>query len=366
MKSVSIVAVGTEITSGEILNRNSQWLSQQIEALGFNIVLHLTVADDRKAMRDVFELAYNRSDLVVITGGLGPTSDDFTREVVAEFIDEQLVFREDVFNDLRKLYEGRGLPLREAHKQQCYFPQNSKLLANPVGTALGFVSELQGKKFFVLPGPPREVEGVFEQDMLRLLEKLKPQQNEQLLKWKVLAVPESEVAEKIEPIVQKYKLRVGYRASNPYVIIKIWAPIKEAEEAIAEINKALCDWTVFSGEQDLAADLFNRLQKFSEVRIVDEASGGKLAARFEPYIKDINDLSLEWVSRTYHASENSRSTPAQLSVRLENGGYRVSVDLSGEVYSQKLVLPYKIDPRSERGKVQITEQAIWHWFQNLK
>jgi len=366
MKSVSIVAVGTEITSGEILNRNSQWLSQQIESMGFVMALHLSVADDRKAMRDVFELAYNRSDLVVITGGLGPTSDDFTREVVAEFIDEKLVFREDVYNDLRKLYEGRGLPLREAHKQQCYFPQNAKLLANPVGTALGFVSEVQGKKIFVLPGPPREVEGVFEKDMRAILEKLRSQQNEQLIKWKILAIPESEVAEKIEPIVQKYKLRVGYRASNPYVIVKVWMPIKGAEEATAEINKALNGWVVFNGDQDLAADLLHSLQKFSDVRIVDEASGGKLAARFEPHIKDINNLRLECVSRTYHASENSRSAHAQLSVRLENGGYRVSVDLAGEVYSQKLILPYKIDPRSERGKVQIAEQAIWHWFKNTQ
>lgn len=369
MNRVSILAVGTEITSGEILNRNGQWLASQLEAMGFDNVLHLSVADDRKLMRDAFEVAFARSDILVITGGLGPTSDDFTRDVVADFVGDKLIFREDVYGRLEELYATRGLPLREAHKQQCYFPSRAVLLANPVGTALGFMVEKGAQKIFVLPGPPTEVEGVFGLDMTAELKKLKPFVRERLVKWKILGVPESEVAERVEPLVVGWGLRVGYRASAPYVIVKIWVPTDNEDlnhEVIEKVSKTFSDWAVVSAAQDLADELLQNLSAFPDVRVIDEATGGRLTARFAPFLKNYKNLQLEFISRTFHAVETVKPVHARFSVRLEDEGFRLSVDIDGQAFSQKLSLPYRMDPLSERGRVLICEQAIWHWLESLK
>lgn len=369
MSTVSIIAVGTEITSGEILNRNSQWLGSELEALGFNVVLHISVADDRQRILDAFEVASQRSEVMVITGGLGPTSDDFTREVVAQFAEDSLIFREEVYAQLQKLYEGRGLPLRDAHKQQCYFPTRAQLLENPVGTALGFFVEKAKKKMFVLPGPPREVEGVFEKAMKTVLEKFKPQIRERLVKWKILGVPESEVAEKVEPLVQAWGLKVGYRASAPYVYVKIWIPVDNENlnhEVIETVSRTFSHWAVVSTVQDLADELLQNFSTFPSVRIIDEATGSKLMARFAPFLKNYKDLRLEFLTRTYSSAENNKPVDASFFIRLEKEGYRVSVDIAGQAFSQKLTLPFRIDPLSDRGQVQMCEQALWHWLESLK
>ncbi len=369
MSTVSIVAVGTEITSGEILNRNSQWLSSELEAMGFKIALHISVADERNLMRDAFDVALKRSDLIVITGGLGPTSDDFTREVVAEFADDKLIFHEGVYAQLQKLYETRGLTLRDAHKQQCYFPTRAQLLENPVGTALGFIVEKENKKIFILPGPPREVEGVFQKAMKAELNKLKPQIRERLIKWKILGVPESEVAERVEPLVQSWGLKVGYRASAPYVIVKIWVPADNEElnhEVIEKVSRTLSDWALVSETQDLADELLQNMNGYPDVQVIDEATGGKLITRFTPFLKNYKDLRLEFVSRTYSRAENLKPAHARFAIRLEKEGYRVSVDIDGQAFSQKLTLPFRLDPASERGQVQMCEQALWHWLESLK
>ncbi len=379
MSTVAIVAVGTEITSGEILNRNSQWLSQELTQLGFEVVLHLTIADERETIYKAFEQATAAAEILLITGGLGPTSDDFTREVVAQFVGQQLLFRDQVFADLTELYAKRGLTLREAHKQQCFFPEKARLLENPVGTALGFSVEHNQIKIFVLPGPPREVEGVYQKSLRPELEPLRPQRKELLVKWRTLAIPESEVAEKVEPLVQKYGLRVGYRASAPYVIVKVWLPSEKtngvdgltskAKEYYEQIESSLGDWVVAKGDEDLAEMLIPLLNPFSDVRILDEATGGKLGARLSPFLKAHPGLRLEYIHRTFQASESEFLEPreANFTVRIEGASsFRVSAEVAGRALSQKLDLPYKIDPRSDRGQIQIAELALFHWLKIVK
>jgi nicotinamide-nucleotide amidase len=119
MLSAQLLTIGTEITSGEVVNSNASWLSLRLEEMGVRVRTHLTVRDCKEEILHALSFL-NESKLIVVTGGLGPTSDDITRECMALFTRDTLEFDERVWRDLQTLYAQRGLPLREAHKWQCF------------------------------------------------------------------------------------------------------------------------------------------------------------------------------------------------------------------------------------------------------
>ena len=245
--AASILTVGTEITSGEILNSNGQWLAEQLDQMGFDVVLHLSAPDDRKLIQSALDYCAQHTEVLIVTGGLGPTSDDFTREAIATWAQTELEFNDSVWNELQALYQSRGLKIREAHRQQCHFPKSSELLKNPVGTAHGFYLKTKGQHIFVLPGPPREIQGMWQPSVLALLEALKPQQLYKLYRWECTGVPESEVAEVVEKIIAGTGLRAGYRANKPRVIVKVWMPIHiNHAPFLQQLHSRLSPWLASS------------------------------------------------------------------------------------------------------------------------
>ncbi len=255
--SACVLTVGTEITSGEIFNSNSKWLSEKLEHLGFSVNLHLSVPDERKLIKDALDFSAQYAEVFIVTGGLGPTSDDFTREVISAWAKAPLEFNDSVWKSLEVLYKERGLTLREAHRQQCHFPKTSELLKNYAGTADGFYLKAHNKHLFVLPGPPREILSMWEPSVVPKLKTLNARASEVLHRWICHGVPESEVAEKVEALIKGKNLRVGYRASKPYVHVKLWLPInpdsdpvraQEQQQLLSAINQALLEWQVHDGK----------------------------------------------------------------------------------------------------------------------
>lgn len=369
MKAV-VIAVGTEVTSGEILNRNSSEVSGRLEGLGIQVIAHMAVPDDRPLILESLKFAGNQADMVFVTGGLGPTSDDFTREVVAQFVSCALTFREDIWRELQDLYASRGLNIRESHRQQCFFPERSQILRNPVGTAHGFLCRMSRCELYVLPGPPREVDGVFEESVRPLLKAKGIQPQSELSVWKCLGAPESEVAEVVERVMAGHNLALGYRASHPYVYVKVWHPvgIKPWEH---DLLKSLQPWLIGDRDFDLAEQWLKQVQHLPSIRLIDEATDGLLAARLEPYLKSVPEgVGIEMVTFAGASDEYGRelqNEPVDSWFAIHSDGlastYRVSADFAGHVVSRKLSLPYKILPKSDRGRVLMTEEALRIWWQ---
>lgn len=167
-----ILTVGTEILLGDILNTNTRFLSRELAAMGIGIYRQTTVGDNRERLLKALGDAFQYSDMVITTGGLGPTSDDITKEVCAEYFGQKLVIHEKSKEELEKYFAGKENAM-ESNLKQAMFPENSVILSNPNGTAPGCImTDGNDKYIIVLPGPPKEMEPMFENEVRPFLQKL--------------------------------------------------------------------------------------------------------------------------------------------------------------------------------------------------
>lgn len=159
-----VIAIGDELTSGVRLDTNTQWLSQRLGELGIEIGFHTTVGDDLEDMKQVFERATQRADLIVCTGGLGPTADDLTRHAMAEIAGEKLVLNESVLNHIKAMYQKRGREMPPNNEIQAWFPETAVVIDNPEGTAPGIdlVYPDRSARVFALPGVPVEMKQMWQ------------------------------------------------------------------------------------------------------------------------------------------------------------------------------------------------------------
>src|SRR3569623_2354322 len=157
-----IISIGDEMTSGQRLDTNSQWLSQRLGEIGVEVIAHATVADNFEANVEIFRQAVERADVVISTGGLGPTADDLTREVLARLLGVELQLDEQQLSHIRSLFERRKRPMPERNVVQAMFPVGSRPIDNPEGTAPGVDVEIPRRaegasRVFALPGVPAEM-----------------------------------------------------------------------------------------------------------------------------------------------------------------------------------------------------------------
>jgi len=161
--NAELVFVGTELLLGQIVNSNARYLSEQLARLGIDVYFHTTVGDNRQRLQRAYELAAGRADLIITTGGLGPTADDLTKETLAEFLKLPLQIDKEELERLKGYFAQRGIEWVESNAKQAAFFAGSTVLRNDLGTAPGVALKHNGKAFVLLPGPPREMERMFSQ-----------------------------------------------------------------------------------------------------------------------------------------------------------------------------------------------------------
>lgn len=169
MKS-SILSVGTELLFGQITNTNAVYLSQQPNLLGIDVLSHYTVGDNPDRLSRMIRQAFLDCDLIITTGGLGPTQDDLTKEVACEVLEDKMVLHEPSKERLANYFNKLNRPITDNNWKQAYFPSGATIFSNEAGTAPGFALEKNGKTIICLPGPPREMKYVFEKKVKPYLE----------------------------------------------------------------------------------------------------------------------------------------------------------------------------------------------------
>jgi nicotinamide-nucleotide amidase len=283
----SVLAVGTEVVDGQIIDRNSAWLSDRSVAAGLEMVEHRSVPDDRSLIAQGLRELSDKSDLVFVTGGLGPTSDDFTRELIAEVYARPLKYDDGSWQKIVKRFEDRGAVAKPIQKQQCHFPEGARILDNPIGTANAFSLKLDwnGKplEVIVLPGPPAEIAAIWDLHLAQPISVLVPKdEREDLLIWQTLGLGEGDIAEKVEDAIRGSGLRVGYRAHLPYIEVKLWIPRETAAAAkpfIDRVDEALKEWTVGRDQNDTADAIVRSVYAGSDISILDRVTGGYVQTR---------------------------------------------------------------------------------------
>ena len=154
---VSIIAVGTELLFGQTVNTNATYISNQLNHMGFNVMYHHVVGDNPVRLKELVKASLNEMDMVICTGGLGPTQDDLTKEIVAEAMGVDLYFDEKCYAEIKSYFDERHRSMAENNRKQAYMPVGAEIFHNEAGTAPAFGLEKDGKCAICLPGPPREM-----------------------------------------------------------------------------------------------------------------------------------------------------------------------------------------------------------------
>ena len=167
----ALLTVGTEILFGQVVNTNAAYLSENLQNLGYDVMYHYTVGDNPGRLKELLDFAYHDCDLIITTGGLGPTQDDLTKEIISEYFGEKLVEYPDQLEILVNHFKNSKYRWTENNRKQAWFPENNcTILPNPHGTAPGFMISKNGKHIAALPGPPREMKEMFENRLKPILE----------------------------------------------------------------------------------------------------------------------------------------------------------------------------------------------------
>lgn len=368
-----ILAVGTELTTGQIINSNAAWLAARLTEAGLEPLVHWTVPDDRGLILAALEAAAAQSTLVLVTGGLGPTTDDFTREVVAAWLGQPLVFNEASWARLEARARDYGFTLGSSQKQQCWFPAGAEIFANPAGTADAFGCFTAGLQVVVLPGPPLEIQALWSAGIEARLRPLFPERAPMILhRWQCLGLGEGTLGEIVEAAVAgEAGLITGYRAHAPYIEVKLWIPAeRDAAPILARVEAAIGEWIVLREDEDAAARLLAVLPE-GPVRVIDGATGGLLAARLrESLAGTAAGLVIEnrWPLPSEPQAAMAWLAEADAGVTLVVGGiqdksWSLGLRRSEQLKFELFQLPWAGPP--ERGYRYVCEMALlkgWEWL----
>ncbi|HFI0260500.1 TPA: competence/damage-inducible protein A [Streptococcus suis] len=313
-----LIAVGTEILTGQIINTNAQFLSEKCAELGIDVYFHTAVGDNENRLLSVLEVASQRSDLVILCGGLGPTEDDLTKQTLATFLGRNLVFDELAMAKLDRFFASRPGRVRTPNNErQAQIVEGSQALQNPAGLAVGGMVEQDGVTYIVLPGPPSELNAMFSESLLPLLSQSQKQLYSRVLRFfgigesQLVTVLADLIDKQTDPTLAPYAkvgevtLRLSTKATSQE---EADLRLNQLEEDILQRDKLREYFYAYGEENSLVKTVANRLaEKRQTIAIVEQGTGGLLQAELslalagQPYFsggKVIGQLGTEsgWLS----------------------------------------------------------------------
>ncbi|WP_334115266.1 competence/damage-inducible protein A [Streptococcus parasuis] len=232
-----LIAVGTEILTGQIVNTNAQFLSEKCAELGIDVYFHTAVGDNEQRLLSVLEIASKRSDLVILCGGLGPTEDDLTKQTLATFLQKELVVDELAMAKLDRFFASRPGRVRTPNNErQAQIVEGSQALQNPAGLAVGGMIEQDGVTYIVLPGPPSELKAMFSESLLPLLTQSQQQLYSRVLRF--FGIGESQLVTVLGDLIDKQTdPTIAPYAKVGEVTLRLSTKADSQEEANVRLNQ---------------------------------------------------------------------------------------------------------------------------------
>ena len=232
-----VLTIGDELLRGEIIDSNKSFLSDRLLGLDIETRFHASVRDDPPDMIDAFERAAARSDVVLVSGGLGPTRDDLTAEVLAQAFGRKLVLDAEALADIRAFFASVGREMTENNATQAYFPDGAEVLPNPIGTAPGFLVDEKSTLFFCMPGVPREMTRMMDEQVLpRIAARLGAETGViRATLLRTFGMGESTLDAELADLARSGDVSLGFRTSFPDNYLRPVARAATAEEAEARL-----------------------------------------------------------------------------------------------------------------------------------
>ncbi len=282
-----ILATGDELRSGALVDTNSAYIAEKIEEIGIKITRHSCVGDNEDELTAVLLEIGERADIIIVTGGLGPTLDDLSREAAAKATGVSLILNPKALEKIESFFVSRQKNIPRNNTRQAMFPQGSKILENPIGTAPGFSLKIRSGTFFFLPGVPAEMRKMLNEQVIpRLKQDLQDPFHYKTETISTFGLGESALEEKLDNFADSFPgIKLGFRASFPEVQIKLYqknrdeyALDKEKRLAISWIQKKLGNKITSLNGQPLATVVGKLLlQQKTTLAVAESCTGGLIA-----------------------------------------------------------------------------------------
>ncbi|HFI0305456.1 competence/damage-inducible protein A [Streptococcus suis] len=292
-----LIAVGTEILTGQIVNTNAQFLSEKCAELGIDVYFHTAVGDNEKRLLSVLEIASKRSDMVILCGGLGPTEDDLTKQTLAQFLGRDLVFDKRAVDKLNRFFASRPGRIRTPNNErQAQLVAGSIPLHNPTGLAVGSMIEQDGVTYIVLPGPPSELKAMFAQSLLPLLTQSEQQLYSRVLRFfgigesQLVTILADLIDQQMDPTLAPYAktgevtLRLSTKATSQ---AEADVKLTQLEKTILERDNLAKYLYAYGEDNSLAKTVADLLvDKQQTLSILEQGTGGQLQAELSATMTD--------------------------------------------------------------------------------
>ena len=315
----SILAVGTELLFGQTVNTNAAYLSEKLNLMGFDVMYHFVVGDNPARLKEKLADAFTDTDLVILTGGLGPTQDDLTKEMVAEYMGVEMHLDERVVDDLNAIFAKRGGNMPENNMKQAYLPDGCTPFYNASGTAPGFALEKDGKVAICLPGPPREMKWLFENGVRDYLEKFM----EKKMVYRVIrtiGIGESDLEMLLMPLIDgQTDPTIATYAKEGECTLRVASQRDSEEEASAAVDemtervRKLAGEYIYSLENEELNEVVVRILKEKGLTIASSESctGGLFAAAITDVAGASDVISSSYVTYSNESKIKELGVPAE-------------------------------------------------------
>ncbi|HFN7021410.1 TPA: nicotinamide mononucleotide deamidase-related protein YfaY [Klebsiella pneumoniae] len=265
MLNVEMLSTGDEVLHGQIIDTNAAWLADFFFNQGLPLTRRNTVGDDLDALVAILRERSEQADVLIVNGGLGPTSDDLSALAAATAKGEGLILHPEWLETMTRFFAERGRPMAESNRKQAEIPASAEMINNPVGTACGFAIQLNRCLMFFTPGVPSEFKVMVEQEILpRLRQRFTLPDPPVCLRMTTFGRSESELAQSLNPLTLPPGVVMGYRSSMPIIELKLTGPANQRDAMLAlwpEVRKVAGDSLIFEGTEGLPAQIARCLQE---------------------------------------------------------------------------------------------------------
>lgn len=295
-----IISVGTELILGSTLNTNTYYITQKLSEAGIDVLFHTSVVDDRKLLKSIINISLNRVDLIILTGGLGPTTDDLTKEVVADTLGLYLKLNYDLENDIKKYFQKSNRAMPSNNIKQAYIPEGSRFLKNEIGTAPGIYIKYQDKIIILLPGPPKEMKLMLDNYAMPLIK----QDNITIVKTiNTIGIGESQLEMILRDIdIESENSTIATYAKEGRVDIKVVSKGKNKEkiekelaEIIFQIKNKIPEFIYSYDDIPIEEIIYKKLKdRNMQIAFCESCTGGLIASRFTqiPGVSEVFDRGI--------------------------------------------------------------------------
>lgn len=280
-----IIAIGTELLLGQIINTNAQYISQRLALVGVDVFFHTVVGDNGARLRQAIETAQKRSDMLIFTGGLGPTMDDLTKDVLAGMLDRNMTCDESAIVKMTERFAGYGIPMAESNKRQAHVIEGADVLPNSTGLAVGNALQHDGTTYVLLPGPPHEMKPMLDDEAIPwlLARQLIDQSSLYMRMLKFAGIGESALEDALLDLIQEQtNTTIATYAKEGEVLVRL--AVKGGDQTEAErklqrveqkIHKRLSTHLYATSDLSLPEVLVNRLaQRGMTLSAAESCTGG--------------------------------------------------------------------------------------------